>query len=111
LKPDESPDAVLRGTIRTRTAVENWSREFDSLAGDFLGVDPISRLGFYLVEYICWLEEFTQHSECFKLECEPLSSGTIDQAIYLLQLEGDHRVLLLFQHIDKARRGPVNLDQ
>lgn len=87
-----------------RALVENWSKEFGSVVEDFLGLDQRARLGFYLIDYICWFKEFTQNAECFELACEPLSSGTIDQAIYLLQLEGNQRVLLLFQRIDKARR-------
>lgn len=87
-----------------RTLVENWSKEFGSVVEDFLSLDQRARLGFYLIDYICWFKEFSQNAECFKLACEPLSSGTIDQAIYLLQLERNQRVLLIFHKIDKARR-------
>lgn len=96
---DETDDAS-----GDRSLVQNWSKEFGSVVEDFLGLNQRERLGFYLIDYICWFREFTQNAECFKLAWEPLSSGTIDQAIYLLQLEGNQRVLLLFQRIDKARR-------
>lgn len=88
--------------VRTREAVENWSREFGSLVDNFLGMNQRARLGFYLIEYVCWFEEFTRNAECFKLECEPLQPGTIGQVVYLLQLEGNQRVLLLFEHLDKT---------
>lgn len=71
---------------------------------DAVGRHQRGRLGFYLIDYICWFKEFTRGAECFKLDCEPLSSATLGQAVYLLQLESDQRVLLLFQRIDKARR-------
>jgi hypothetical protein len=100
-------DLVLGVTVRTRSFVENWSKQFGWLVDDFLGMDQRSRLGFYLIDYICWFKEFTQNAECFKLECEFLTAGTIGQAVYLLQLEGDQRVLLLAQRLDKAHNKPL----
>lgn len=100
-------DRVFGAAVRTRTAVENWSREFGSLVDDFLGMNQRTRLGFYLVEYVCWFEEFTRNAECFKVECEPLQPGTIGQVVYLLQLEGNQRVLLLVQHLDKTHDQPL----
>ena len=95
-------ERLLGAPIRTRFLVENWSKEFGSLVDDFLDMDQRSRLGFYLIDYICWFKEFTKNAECFKLECDLLTSGTIGQAVYLLRIESDHRVLLLFQRLDKT---------
>ncbi|GFE78650.1 hypothetical protein GCM10011487_06500 [Steroidobacter agaridevorans] len=104
-----SSDQVLGAAVRARAAVENWSKEFGSIVEDFLGMDQRGRPGFYLIDYICWFNEFTQGAECFKLHCDPLSAGSLGQAVYLLQLEGDQRVLLLFQRIDKARRAAAEV--
>jgi hypothetical protein len=95
-------DLVFGVPVRRRSVVENWSKEFSSLVDEFLGMDQRTRLGFYLIEYICWFEHFTRNAECFKLDCEPVRKGTLDQAVYLLQLEDHQRVLLLIQRVAKA---------
>jgi hypothetical protein len=95
-------DRILGAAIRSKLALANWSREFGSLVDDFLGMDQRSRLGFYLIDYICWFREFTNGAVCHKLECESLGPETISQAVYLLQIEGTHGVLLLFQRLDKT---------
>lgn len=95
-------DHVLGAPVRTRSTVKNWSKEFGWLADEFLGIDERSRLGFYLVDYICWFKEFTENAECLKIDCEFLREGTISQAVYLLRLKGDQRVLLLAQRVDKT---------
>lgn len=95
-------DRVLNVAIRTRSVIGNWSTEFGSLVDDFLGVDQRSRLGFYLIDYICWFQEFTKNTACLKLECDSLGSGAIGQAVYLLQIDSTDRVLLLFQRLDKT---------
>jgi hypothetical protein len=93
---------VLDAAVRARTVVENWSKEFGWLVDDVLGIDARSRLGFYLIDYICWFKEFTKNAECLKIDCEFLREGTLSQAVYLLQLEEDRRVLLLVQRVDKT---------
>jgi hypothetical protein len=95
-------DLLFGVSVRGRSVVENWSKEFSRLVDELLRIDQRTRLGFYLVEYICWFQHFTRNAECFKLDCEPLRTGTLDQAVYVLQLEGNQRVLLLVQHLDKA---------
>lgn len=104
---EEAQSDLLNGVaVRTRSLVENWSREFGWLVDDFLGMDQRDRLGFYLIDYICWFREFTQNAACFKLDCEPLTSATIGQAAYLLKLENNQCVLLLFQRFDKTHIQP-----
>lgn len=95
-------NVVFGAPICKRTAVENWSREFGSLVEGFLKLDQRSRLGFYLIDYVCWFKEFSRNAKCFKLECEPLQPGTRDQALYLLQLEESPRVLIVAQRLDKS---------
>ena len=46
--------------------VDNWSIEFGALTDSFLGIDERSRLGFYLVDYICWFRDFTSDAKCYK---------------------------------------------
>ena len=99
-------DHVLGVPVRGRSAIANWSSEFSRLVDGFLGMDQRSRLGFYLIEYICWFKEFTRNATCFKLDCELLSAATIGQAVYVLQLEGDQSVVLLIQRVDKTRMPP-----
>jgi hypothetical protein len=100
-------DHVIRAAVRTGTVVENWSREFGWLVDEFLAIDERSRLGFYLVDYICWFHEFTNNAECSKIDCEFLREGTVSQAVYLLQLEQDRSVLLIVQRLDKTHNKPL----
>lgn len=95
-------ELVLGAMIRKRSMVENWSQEFGSLVGNFLRLDQRNRVGFYLIDYICWFEEFTENAECLRLECDPVSAESLGQFVYLLQLEGGKRFLLLFQRLDKT---------
>ncbi|MEB2234038.1 hypothetical protein VDS41_21670 [Xanthomonas campestris pv. campestris] len=46
--------------------IDNWSIEFGSFVDSFLGISQRSGIGFYLVDYICWLSEFTAGARCFK---------------------------------------------
>lgn len=95
-------DLVLGTRIHARSLVENWSREFGSVVETFLGIDQRGRLGFYLIDYICWFKEFTKNAECFKLECDQIGSASLGQVVYLIRLESTDRVLLLFQRLDKT---------
>lgn len=104
-KGDPYANRLFEAAIGAPTVVENWSKEFVAVVSDFLGIDDRSRFGFYLIEYICWFKEFTRNARCLKLDCAPVSAGTLGQAAYLLELEGDQRVLLLFQYFDKSKLG------
>ena len=46
--------------------IDDWSNEFVSFVDSFLGISQRSRIGFYLVDYICWLSEFTAGAKCYK---------------------------------------------
>jgi hypothetical protein len=95
-------DLIFGVPVRGRSVIDKWSKEFAWLVDEFLRVSERTRLGYYLVEYICWFDYFTRNAECFKLDCESLRKGTLDQAVYVLQLEDHQRVLLLIQRVDKA---------
>ena len=93
---------ALGVAVQARADVANWSSEFGRLVEEFLEVDQRDRLGFYLIDLICWFKDFTQNASCTKLDCEPLRPGTLQQAVYLLELEGAQRVLILAQRVDKT---------
>ncbi len=48
--------------------VDNWSRELCGMADEVLGLDTRSRLGFYMVEYLCWIREFTEGTTCYRID-------------------------------------------
>ena len=102
VKDDVEIEGILGVRIQGRNRIDNWSKEFSSLAGQFLGLDERARLAFYFVEMICWFEAFTSGAACFKIECAQLSSKIIDQAAYVFELEGSQRVLLLAVRSAKA---------
>ncbi|MEA9579494.1 hypothetical protein VC218_11410 [Xanthomonas nasturtii] len=60
-----APDSNLNRAHGAK-AIESWSTEFGSFADTFLAIDQQSRLGFYLVDYICWLRDFTTDAKCYK---------------------------------------------
>jgi hypothetical protein len=92
---DASIENILGVKWDRKTRVENWSKEFGSLVGDLLGMNQRDRLGFYLIDTIRWFKDFTSEAKCFQLECNRLSPDVINQAVYLLELEGSQRVLIL----------------
>jgi hypothetical protein len=92
VKDDVEIEGILGVQIQNRNRIENWSKEFSSLAVEFLGLDERSRLAFYLIDTICWFKEFTSDASCFKFECARLRSNVIEQAAYVLELEGSQRV-------------------
>ena len=108
VKDDAEIEGILGVQIQSRVRIENWSNEFSSLAGQFLGLDERSRLAFYFVEMICWFKEFTSDAVCFKIECSQLRSNVIDQAAYVLELEGSQRVLLLAVRSAKTHNKPMH---
>ena len=54
------------GPAHGANMIDNWNLEFGSFVDSFLGISQRSRIGFYLVDYICWLREFTTGAECYK---------------------------------------------
>lgn len=99
---DVEIEEILGVQIQNRNRIENWSKEFSSLAVEFLALDERSRLAFYFIDAVCWFKEFTSDASCFKLECARLRSNVIDQAAYVLELEGSQRVLLLAVRSEKT---------
>jgi hypothetical protein len=84
------------GHIHRRDKIENWSAEFSGLVTKFLCLNERERLGFYLIDLVCHLQDFTKDALCFKLDCEPASERILGQVCYLLELENAQRVLLMF---------------
>lgn len=82
----------------------NWSREFGSLLKDRFGLDPRSRLGFYLLDYIGWFQCFSGNVECVSVvrSCSP---DVVFEAAYALRWNDGAQVLLLFARIRKASPG------
>ena len=94
LEPDETVESALGATPGGQTRIENWSLEFGHLVEDLLVLDQRERLAFYLIDLINRYATFTQNAQCHRLDCAPLNAGTLQQAIYLLQLQGDAQVLI-----------------
>lgn len=61
------PGETIRDPARY-ARVDTWDAEFDALADDFLRIDARARLGFYLVEYLCWFRDFTQDATCYRAD-------------------------------------------
>jgi hypothetical protein len=88
-------------TIGTKTPVENMAREFEQDLSRFLSTDPRNRLLFYLTEYFCWYEHFSDTCECEKLRLE--GDGISHNHIaYRLSVDHKHEVLFLAYWRDKA---------
>lgn len=91
----EAIEAVIGAQVTDSTSIDKWSAEFGSLVEDFLGMDQNSRLGFYLIDMICWFKEFTDNAVCHRLDCRPLHTEVVARAVHLLELENEQRVLLI----------------
>jgi hypothetical protein len=95
-------EAILGVQFGSRTAVDNWSKEFGGLVENQLGVNQRSRLGFYLVEYICWFKEFGGGAVCFKVDCALGDAATTMQAVYFVELPANHLVLIVAKRSGKS---------
>ena len=94
LKPDQDVESIV-GRIHRRDEIQNWSAEFVELVAEFLALNARERLGVYLIDLICDFRLFTEGAVCFKLDCEPMSDRILGQMVYLLELEGSQRVVLM----------------
>lgn len=97
-----TPSKILDDyAIRTKTPVENMAREFEHDISRFLGTDPRNRLLFYLTEYLCWYEHFSDAFECEKLRLEG-DGISHDHIAYRLCVDHKHEVLFLAYWKDKG---------
>ncbi len=104
-------DLAFGAAVRAKVEVQSWSKEFAALVDNFFpGLNQRSRLGFYLLEYISWFSEFTDNARCLKLDCDLIEPRTMAQAVYLLELDGDHHVVLLAQLLNKLHNNPLQDD-
>ena len=60
------PTAAANAPPATGARIEYWGQEFGAFAEQVLHLDQRSRLGFYLVDYMCWFRELTSGAECFR---------------------------------------------
>ena len=96
-----SPEIAPADT-REWVLVENWAREFDAFVGDVLGLDPRSRMTFYLVEYLCWFQQFTTHAMCHR---ERWGAGESTRVTYRLQWPNGERVFVTADLVPQAGAG------
>lgn len=104
LAPGQTPGSVLGAAPGGQTPIKDWSREFGRLAEDLLVLDPRDILAFHLIDLINWYDAYTQNAQCFRLDCAPLCATTIQQAVYLLQLQDDEQVLIVATRTRKDGR-------
>ena len=62
--------------------IDNWSIEFGSFVDSFLGISQRSRIGFYLVDYICQLREFETAGRCYKSVGDGPGQSVIYQVVW-----------------------------
>ena len=73
--------------------VENWSAEFCTLADNFLRVGARSRLGFYLVDYLCWFKDLTQDATCYRSAV--CVGDAVSEIVYRIEWPNDCWVLVI----------------
>jgi hypothetical protein len=80
--------------------VDTWDAEFDALANDFLRIDARARLGFYLVEYLCWFRDFTQDATCYRgAVCDDPAAPEI---VYRIEWPDGHVVQIGARRVSRA---------
>lgn len=90
---DSSESAVERDQYKQGcTLVENWSAEFCAFAEEFLRVGTRSRLGFYLVDYLCWFRDLTQGAECYRSAI--YANDAASEIVYRIQWPDGYGVLV-----------------
>ena len=101
LSADEGFEDILNGKISHSQAVENWSKEFHRSCTNFLGTDGRDRLTFYLIEYICWYEEFCKDAKAFKVSCSHTPDKEIESHLYLIDFGSNPSVLIILSKLAK----------
>lgn len=71
--------------------VKIWSREFGSFAETFVGICERSRLGFYLVDYMCWFQEFTQGATCHR---RSVATDLMSEIVYRMEWPDGSKVVI-----------------
>ncbi|MEM8561489.1 MAG: hypothetical protein AAGF57_04605 [Pseudomonadota bacterium] len=82
--------------------LHRWTAEFTNDLGRVIpGLDLRERLGFYLLEYLCWFEEFSSDAAGQRVY---LSGHKFDASVaYEMTVEG-YQLQLLFYRETKPRR-------
>ncbi|MEM1154536.1 MAG: hypothetical protein AAGI44_10360 [Pseudomonadota bacterium] len=88
-------------TVKRGQALENWAREFsEDLSRVIPDLDLRNRLGYHLVEYFCWFEEFSVDALAYRVF---LSGRKLDDyAAYGLLIDG-HEVRVSIAREKKPR--------
>lgn len=102
IAPRDTVEGLLGPVVAEVPITKSWSLEFGSLLKEHFGIDEQSRLGFYLIEYIDWFQQFTNDVECIKVVCQQQSPDTLFEAVYLLRWSTAEKVVLSFTRSRKA---------
>lgn len=98
----QTAEDFLCAPILDQHLISDWGSEFGSLIEDKFGINERSRLGFYLIEYIVWFQQFTDNAVCLKVECQSRPE-ILFEAIYLLKWCSGEKVVLSFTHSKKVQ--------
>ncbi len=79
------PSEVLAVPAERGEKVLNWSREFQDIVENVLGLNGRDRLSCYLMDYIDWFEEFYGATGCFRLNCGAVRPEVETQRIHLIE--------------------------
>lgn len=96
------PSEVLGVSVQQREEVNNWSREFQGVVEDVLGLNGRDRLSFYLIEYISWFGELYNATGCYRLKCKPLRPDVETQVIHQIERTGSWTYLSIITISRKA---------
>lgn len=105
LSAGEGFEEILNGKITHRQPVNEWTKDFHISCTDFLGTDGRDRLTFYLIEYICWYEDFGSEARAFKVSCSQVPDREIDSHLFLIDFSSTPSVLII---MSKLQKPPAN---
>jgi len=104
LSVGEGAEEILDGKITHRQPANNWAKDLHTSCTAFSGTDGKDRLTFYLIEYICWYEEFGPEARAFKVFCSRFPDREIDSHLFLIDFGLAPSVLII---MSKLQRPPV----
>ena len=103
LSVDEGFEDILNGNISRRQSVNNWPKDFHISCADFLGTDGRDRLTFYLIEYICWYEQFRPEAKAFRVSCTHVPDREIDSHLFIIEFGSAPSVLIIMSKLQKMQ--------
>ena len=96
LGDEDSIEAIIESEVKARERISNPSREFGDLIEEFVGTQT-TRLCSYLVEYICWFEEFLPGTNYYKLNASVPTQEITHQRLYIVESPTKENTLLTFR--------------